>query len=49
MTAIAIAVSPMAVLDETNKKEDNLIMVRTEARFHTKIRLWVSDSVQIFS
>jgi hypothetical protein len=49
MTAIAIAVSPMAVPDETNKEEDILIMVRTEGMFHTKIRLWVGDSVKIFS
>ena len=39
--AIAVAVSPMAILDELNKEEDVLIMSRTEEMFHTKIRLWV--------
>jgi hypothetical protein len=39
----------MAVPDETNKEEDVLIMARTKDIFHTKIRLWVCNSIKIFN
>ena len=47
--AIAVAVSPMAVPDETNKDEDVLIMDRRQEIFDNKIRLWVGDSIKIFT
>jgi len=39
----------MAIPDEANKGEDVLIMARTEEMFQTNIRLWMGDSVKIFS
>jgi hypothetical protein len=35
MTAIAIAVTPMAIPDEANKEEDALMISRTEQRSST--------------
>lgn len=47
--AIAVAVSPMAIPDETKKGEDVLIMSGTEEMLRTKIRLMVCNSRKIFT